>query len=151
MPRMRGRLYSSCASSTCSFPSALTACWAKMSRISCVRSTTRDVSASSSARCCGGLELVVDEQHLRPGLGVGRLQLLELALADVRARVGMHAVLHELAHRLDARGARELAHLGELVVGVRPLREHGDDEPALGLELASGRRVVARSCGGVCR
>src|SRR5207253_7922385 len=53
-PRIRGRLYSSCASSTCSFPSALTACWAKMSRISCVRSTTRACSASSRRRCCGG-------------------------------------------------------------------------------------------------
>ena len=39
MPRIRGRLYSSCASSTCSLPSARAACWAKMSRISCVRST----------------------------------------------------------------------------------------------------------------
>ncbi len=48
IPRMRGRLYSSCASSTWSFPSALRACWAKMSRISCVRSTTRALSASSS-------------------------------------------------------------------------------------------------------
>ena len=65
MPRMRGRLYSSCASSTCSLPSAETACWAKMSRISCVRSTTRADSASSSARCCVGCELVVDDQHLR--------------------------------------------------------------------------------------
>ena len=55
MPRMRGRLYSSCASSTCSLPSALRACWAKMSRISCVRSTTRAVRASSSFRCCAGL------------------------------------------------------------------------------------------------
>ena len=47
MPRIRGRLYSSCASSTWSFPSALTACWAKMSRISCVRSITRASSAFS--------------------------------------------------------------------------------------------------------
>ena len=54
MPRMRGRLYSSCASSTCSLPSALVACWAKMSRISCVRSTTRAVRAFSSAFCCAG-------------------------------------------------------------------------------------------------
>ena len=46
-----GRLYSSCASSTCSLPSALTACCAKMSRISCVRSTTRASRAFSSARC----------------------------------------------------------------------------------------------------
>ena len=54
MPRMRGRLYSSCASSTWSLPSAVTACWAKMSRISCVRSTTRASSAFSRKRCCDG-------------------------------------------------------------------------------------------------
>src|SRR5689334_13631352 len=54
MPRMRGRLYSSWASSTWSFPSALTACWAKMSRISCVRSITRALSVSSRYRCCTG-------------------------------------------------------------------------------------------------
>src|ERR671931_173222 len=54
MPRMRGRLYSSCASSTCNLPSALVACCAKMSRISCVRSTTRACSVSSSVRCCDG-------------------------------------------------------------------------------------------------
>ena len=64
MPRMRGRLYSSCASSTCSFPSALVACWAKMSRISCVRSTTRVSSAFSRKRCCDGIELVVDDHAL---------------------------------------------------------------------------------------
>ena len=58
MPRMRGRLYSSCASSTWSLPSELRACCAKMSRISCVRSTTRALelvlerraAASGSAR-----------------------------------------------------------------------------------------------------
>ena len=54
MPRMRGRLYSSCASSTWSFPSADVACWAKMSRISCVRSMTRVSSAFSRNRCCAG-------------------------------------------------------------------------------------------------
>src|SRR5215831_10092910 len=41
LERLGGGLYSSCASSTWSLPSALTACCAKMSRISCVRSTTR--------------------------------------------------------------------------------------------------------------
>src|SRR5439155_423486 len=54
IPRMRGRLYSSCASSTWSFPSAETACWAKMSRMSCVRSTTRTPSAFSRERRCAG-------------------------------------------------------------------------------------------------
>ena len=54
LPRMRGRLYSSCASSTWSFPSADVACWAKMSRISCVRSMTRVSSAFSRNRCWAG-------------------------------------------------------------------------------------------------
>ena len=54
------------------------------------------------------VELVVDEQHLGARLLVRALQLLELALADVGARVGPRAVLDELADRLDARGPREL-------------------------------------------
>ena len=68
MPRMRGRLYSSCASSTWSLPSALTACWAKMSRISCVRSTTRVVERVLEVALLRRVELVVDEQ----ALGLGR-------------------------------------------------------------------------------
>ena len=87
MPRMRGRLYSSCASSTWSLPSAETACWAKMSRISCVRSTTRAESVLERA-LLRRLQLVVDEQHLGVGVPVRGLELLELALADVAPRVG---------------------------------------------------------------
>ena len=110
MPRMRGRLYSSCASSTWSFPSALTACWAKMSRISCVRSTTRASSAFSSVALLRRVELVVDQQARRPRSRRTRLQLLELALADVRARVGPGALLARARPTgLDAGGARQLA------------------------------------------
>ena len=61
-----------------------------------------------------GRELVVDDQRLRARALERLLQLLELALADVGARVGPLAVLDELGHRLDARGARELAQLGEV-------------------------------------
>ena len=78
-------------------------------------------------------ELVVDDQHLCLGLAVGLLQLVELPLADVRARVGEPPVLDDPADGLDARRPRELLELGELVVGVDPLREHGEEEPALGL------------------
>ena len=95
IPRMRGRLYSSCASSTWSFPSALTACWAKMSRISCVRSTTRAWSAFSSVRCCDGLSSSSTSSTSAARVAVRLLQLLELALADVRARVGHAPVLDD--------------------------------------------------------
>ena len=60
-----------------------------------------------------GRELVVDDQRLRARALERLLQLLELALADVGARVGPLAVLDELGHRLDAGGARELSQLGE--------------------------------------
>src|ERR1700755_2009721 len=97
MPRMRGRLYSSCASSTWSFPSALTACWAKMSRISCVRSITRDLSASSRNRCCTRVDLAVDEQALGVGVLEARFELLELPLADVGPLRGPAAMLDDAA------------------------------------------------------
>ena len=133
IPRIRGRLYSSCASSTWSFPSALTACWAKMSRISCVRSTTRAWSAFSSVRCCGGLSSSSTISTSALGLGVRPLQLFELPLADVRARVRQPPVLDDLADRLHAGRPRELLELGELVGSVGAGREHGEDEPTLGL------------------
>ena len=53
-PRRRGSRYSSWASSTCALPSRDLACWAKMSRISAVRSTTLTRTMSSSARRCDG-------------------------------------------------------------------------------------------------
>ena len=43
-----------------------------------------------------GIELVVDEQHLGARVAVRLLQLLELALADVRARIRARALLDEL-------------------------------------------------------
>ena len=45
-------------------------------------------------------------------------------------------MLDDLADRLDLRRPRELLELGELVGAVGPWREHGDEEPTLGL----GRR-----------
>ena len=143
MPRMRGRLYSSCASSTWSFPSALTACWAKMSRISCVRSTTRACSAFSSARCCDGRQLVVDEQHLGSRVAVRLLQLVELPLADVRARVGGSPVLDDLrATGSTPRRPRELLELGELVVAVdAPGASTARTSPRSGSAPASDRAV----------
>ena len=133
MPRMRGRLYSSCASSTCSFPSALTACWAKMSRISCVRSTTRASSAFSSALLLHRVELVVDEEHVCSRVREDCFSSASLPLPTYVRGSGPLPLLHELGDRLDARGARELAELAELVLGVGPLRENREHEAALGL------------------
>ena len=118
MPRMRWSEYSSWASSTWSLPSAVWACWAKMSRITVVRSTTRIWSASSSARCWRGRELVVADDHLGLGLAHELAQLVDLARAEVRARVGPAPVLGERRHRVDRRRAEQLLHLGEPVFAV---------------------------------
>ena len=66
-PRRRGRRYCSWASSTCALPSLDLACWAKMSRISAVRSMTLTLTTSSSARRWLGVELGVADH------GVGAL------------------------------------------------------------------------------
>jgi hypothetical protein len=48
-PRSLGSMYCICANATCALPSADVACWAKMSRIRAVRSTTFTLTAFSSA------------------------------------------------------------------------------------------------------
>ena len=79
------------------------------------------------------VEVVVDDHRLGLLLLHGRLQLGELALADVGARVGGGALLDDLAHRLDARGAHQLGDLVQLVGGIGARGDHDDAEPALGL------------------
>ena len=54
-PKMRGKLYFICASSTCSLPAAVRALCAKMSRISAVRSRIFTPSAISRFLCCDGV------------------------------------------------------------------------------------------------
>ena len=54
----------------------------------------------------------------RRGLAVRGLELLELPLADVGPPVRVGPVLRHGRDRLDARRARELAQLGELLLGV---------------------------------
>ena len=83
-------------------------------------------------------QLVVHEQRLRLDAAVGVLQLLELALPDVRPSIGLRAVLHDRADRLDAGRPRELAQLGDLG-GFLGGREHGQQKSALG--LCPGRGV----------
>ena len=76
MPVSRGSRYSYCASCTCSRPSFVRARWAKISRMSPLRSTTRTPSSSSIARA---------EKAAR----VGRLAGLQNHGDRVRAR-GVH-------------------------------------------------------------
>ena len=83
-------------------------------------------------------QLVVDEQRFGVGVGERLLQLRQLPLPDERARIRVHAILDDLADRLDARRPRELRELAELVGRIRALREDGEKEPALRLRPGCG-------------
>ena len=48
----------------------------------------------------------------------------------------------ETPDRRDAGRSQELPQLGELVALVHPGRQHGDDEPALGLRSGRGVRLM---------
>ena len=85
-------------------------------------------------------ELVVAGDDVRVGLLGGRLDLLELARAEVGVRVRLLAVLDDLADDGDARGAQQLAQLGEVVARL----ERGDAERAL---LRAPARLLRRPCG----
>jgi len=78
------------------------------------------------------------------GVAVRRLQLLELALADVAPGIGLSPVLHEVRDRRNTGGARELVQLGELLGAVGALRENGEEQPALGLRLCPSLRAPTR-------
>ena len=81
------------------------------------------------------LQLLVDEKHLSAGARVCVLQLVELAFADVRPRIGACPVLHDVGDRRNTRCPRELSELRELVLVVGAVRENGEQQPALGLRL----------------
>ena len=85
-----------------------------------------------------GSELAVHDQHLGACFCVRGLQLLELALADVRAGVRRGTVLNELADGVDPRRPGQRVELGELrrFLGREQTR---DREPAL--RLCAGQRI----------
>ena len=83
-----------------------------------MRSTTGMPSSFSRLRSWRGDELVVDGDEVRVGRLGRRLELLELARAEVGVGVRPVAVLDGLADDGDAGGAQQLAQLGEVVAGL---------------------------------
>ena len=146
MPRMRGRLYSSCASSTWSFPSELRACCAKMSRISCVRSTTRVFSASSSVRCCVGLSSSSTSSTSAAASANDCFSSASFPFPTNVRGSGCARCWTSSPTRLDARGARQLRQLAELELAVRALRVDADEEPALRLRPWCGIGLARSHC-----
>jgi succinyl-diaminopimelate desuccinylase len=96
-------------------------------------------------------ELLVGEEYLGRGAGVGRLQVGELALPDECPRVGARTMLDHVTHGGGTRRPCELPEFCELVRTVRALWVHADEEgtlrlrPGCGIGLArSHRRIMPR-------
>ena len=137
-PRSRGSMYSICASDTCALPSRLVACWAKMSRISAVRSMTLTLTAFSSAFSCAGRQFAVADDGVGTGGQHHVAQLGRLARADVGRGVGLAAALDHAFEHLRARGLGQRGQLGEAGVGVggTAVGPHADQHHPLEAQLA---------------
>ena len=137
-PRSRGRRYCSWASSTCALPSLLFACWAKMSRISAVRSTTLTLVCCSRLRSWDGRQLAVADDRVGAGGDDHVAQLVDLAAADERGRVGPAAPLDEALEHLRTGGLGQRGELGQRVLGVgdAALGPHADQHDPLEPQLA---------------
>ena len=83
-------------------------------------------------------QLVVRDDHLGVDLRQELAQLVELARAEVGARIGAAAVLHERGDGPHARGPQELAHLPQLVGAVGARQEGRHHHPALGILVTGG-------------
>ena len=109
-PTSRGSRYFSCASSTCSLPSRVRARRAKMSRISCVRSTILRPTSSSICRSCAGVSSLSKMTTSTSVSAHGRGERLDLAGAEERRRIGLRPLLqhaqHDVARRPLRRGRR---------------------------------------------
>ena len=97
------QLYSSWASSTWSLPSAVWACSAKMSRMTRGAIDDAHLSVSSSTRCCAGVSSSSQTTTSASTCVGERLQLLQLAGPEVRARVRSEPVLHDPPDPVDRR------------------------------------------------
>ena len=81
-------------------------------------------------------QLVVHGDHVRVGGPDRRLQLAQLALAEIAVRIGRRALLDHLPHHPDARGGEQLAEFLE----VRLVGTCGDHQRALA--RPGGSKVV---------
>ena len=115
-PRSRGSMYCSWASSTWALPSRLRACWAKMSRISAVRSMTLTCTTPSSRPQLARGELAVADHGVGAGRGHDVRQLARLARAHVGGRVDLAAPLDEAVEHLGARRLRQPAQLAQRIL-----------------------------------
>ena len=99
---------------------------AKMSRISCVRSTTLRSSRLFSSRSCAGDSSLSKMTRSTSASARGVRQHLDLAAAEEGRRIGPGPILQHAQHHARARGVGEAAELFEGMFRVDPPRAAGD-------------------------
>ena len=134
-----------CASSTCSLPSALRARSAKMSRMRLVRSTTRHSSARSRFRCCAPESGWLKMTRSAPVPTRSAAISSTLPLPGERRGVGALAAAGDRSQDRRARGDRERVELGHPLDGIGVAEIERDEQRAIAALRAfkhagSGRR-----------
>ena len=105
-PTSRGNMYFSCASSTCSLPSRVRARREKMSRMSCVRSTTLRSRRSLEVSELRRRQLVVEDHDVGAGLDAAPSRACRaLPRAEKRRGIRLRTLLE---HAQDDRAPRPL-------------------------------------------
>ena len=102
-PTSRGSRYFSCASSTCSLPSRVRARRAKMSRMSCVRSTILRPTASSRLPQLRRRQLVVEDDDVDvASRRTATASVSILPRAEKRRRIRLRPLLQHAQHDVGA-------------------------------------------------
>ena len=143
-PRMRARLYSSCASSTWSLPSA--ECGVVGEDVEDDRRAVdhRHADRLLEVALLARQQLVVAGDEVRVVVLDRLLQLGELALAEVAVGVGLRAALGQLARHGHAGGAQQLA-------AARPRSGSSGADGDAQRALARARVAHALAVAGLCR
>ena len=113
----RGSWYSSWASSTCRRPSWVRACWAKMSRISPLRSRTLTPSRLSSAFCWLGSSSSSATSSVKPVSALACASSSALPLPRYQLGSTWRRFCHSAPDDLRAGGVGEAGQLGERLLG----------------------------------
>ena len=135
-------MYSSCASSTCSWPSRVRACLAKdiEDKLGAVNHPGVDQLFDVALLRSG--EVVVEQQQIGGDRSGSARDLLQLAASDQGRRVGTVAVLQKLSDDFRARTHRQRAQLGQRLFGTELGNVRGLGHQLCGGTVASrlGRR-----------
>ena len=115
----RGSRCCSCASSICSLPSRVRARWAKMSRMSDVRSRTLQLKIFLQVAALRGGKLVVEDDrvHVRPVAVLG--ELVRLAFADVSGGARRGHLLDAFADDFAAGGGGQFGKFLQRIAQLR--------------------------------